>query len=42
MIKEGARERRLIALIERDYMRAIDVLLREPQKKIFSSGEGIP
>ena len=33
MIKESARERRLISLIERDYLRAIDALLKEDRLK---------
>lgn len=33
MIKESARERRLISLIERDYLRAIDALLNEDRPK---------
>ena len=32
MKNESARERRLISLIERDYLRAIDALLKEPPR----------
>ena len=42
MKKESARERRIISLIERDYLRAIDTLLREPPRmKRYSHGMAV-